>query len=159
MRDAAQPNVKPVSAHKSHIPQRQGEFSRVAASAGKNRPCVAPILPDTLHKVVDRIGTVSRRDKRDRALLLLCWRMALRRSELAALRRSDLTIRPDAVSVRIRRSKTDQLATGKEVAVPSAASKACYDLGPALDAWLAVAPGGDGENPLFCSLHGSKTGA
>jgi integrase len=132
---------------------------RTKAEEGETIRRVAPIMADTLHTLLDRIGTVSVRDKRDRALLLLCWRSALRRSELAALRRSDLTIRPDAVSVRIRKSKTDQLGAGKEIAVPNGASEARYDLVPALEAWLAVAPESDGESALFPSLHGSKTGA
>jgi integrase len=38
------------------------------------------------------------------------------------------------------------------------ASEDSFNPALALNAWLAIAPSGDGESPLFCSLHGSKTG-
>jgi hypothetical protein len=55
--------------------------------------------------------------KRDRALLLLGFALAARRSELVALDVADLEECPDGLRVTIRRSKTDQEAAGAVVAV------------------------------------------
>jgi integrase len=58
------------------------------------------------------------RGQRDRALLLVGWAAALRRSELAALRVDDVRFEPEGAVLTIRRSKTDQDAAGATVAVP-----------------------------------------
>jgi len=56
--------------------------------------------------------------RRDRAILLLGFGAALRRSEIAALRVEDLRFTKRGLLVNIRRSKTDQLGEGVELAVP-----------------------------------------
>lgn len=55
---------------------------------------------------------------RDRALLLLGWAAALRRSELVAIQRSDITDHPKGIMLEIRHSKTDQLGLGRSIPVP-----------------------------------------
>lgn len=55
---------------------------------------------------------------RDRALLSLGWALMARRSELAGLNVEDIEEVMDGLDVTIRRSKTDQLAKGKQVAIP-----------------------------------------
>jgi integrase len=57
--------------------------------------------------------------RRDRALLVLGFAGAFRRSELCALQVEDLVEVPDGLRVLIRRSKTDQTG-GQEVAARSA---------------------------------------
>ncbi len=52
-------------------------------------------------------------------MLLLGWWSALRRSNLAALRWSDITSVPGGIELHIRRSKTDQEGRGAVVFVPS----------------------------------------
>ena len=54
---------------------------------------------------------------RDRALLLLVYTGALRRSELAALDVDDLTDDPHGLVLTIRSSKTDQLGAGDQVGI------------------------------------------
>jgi integrase len=92
---------------------------------------------DPLRTVLARIpGDV--RGVRDRALLLIGWAAALRRSELAALGASDLRFEPDGLIIALRRSKTDQEAAGEAVAVPfGALAETCPVR--AVRAWLAVA--------------------
>ena len=73
---------------------------------------VRPIAVDELSKMVaalaeDLAGT------RDRALLLVGFAGAFRRSELTALDVEDLVISHDGVVVKIRRSKADQEAAGR----------------------------------------------
>lgn len=63
---------------------------------------------------------------RDRALILIGWKAALRRSELAALDLGDIRVESDAaghdgLTVTLDRSKTDQTATGATVWIAGAA--------------------------------------
>ena len=107
---------------------------------------------DALRVVLARIpGNV--RGLRDRALLLIGWAAALRRSELAALRVSDLQFEPNGLIIALRRSKTDQEASGEVVAIPFGAQA---DTCPvrAVHSWLAVV--GD-EGAVFCRIdrHGN----
>ena len=94
-------------------------------------------------------------NSRDRALLLLGFAGGFRRSELCALHVGDLNFTKAGVLVRLRQGKTDQFASGRDVAIPGAAnSKLCPVA--ALRKWLqlvkrrftAVA----NELPLFGSI-------
>lgn len=63
-------------------------------------------------------GQAAARAGRDRAWMLLGFGAFLRKSELAALKRSDIAVGADGVvSVRMRQSKTDQLKRGVTVLV------------------------------------------
>ncbi len=55
---------------------------------------------------------------RDRALLLVGFAGAFRRSELAALDVEDLRFDRRGLTVTLRRSKTDQVGAGRDVAIP-----------------------------------------
>ncbi len=57
--------------------------------------------------------------KRDRAILLLGFAAALRRSEIAEIQVGDLGFEKRGLRITIRRSKTDQEAEGAEIAVPA----------------------------------------
>jgi site-specific recombinase XerD len=59
------------------------------------------------------------RGLRDRALLLLGFAAALRRSELVALNVDDIEENAEGILVIIRRSKTDQEGAGDFVSHPS----------------------------------------
>jgi integrase len=60
-------------------------------------------------------------DVRDRAILLLGFAAAMRRSEIVALDVADLAFASEGVSVLIRRSKTDQEGAGALLGVPFSA--------------------------------------
>jgi site-specific recombinase XerD len=93
-------------------------------------------LPDTL------LG------KRNRALLLLGFAGAFRRSELVGLNVADLEFCEDGVKVMLRKSKTDQQGAGMVKAIPfSAPAQAGYCPVRALRAWLEAA--GITEGPIF----------
>jgi site-specific recombinase XerD len=62
---------------------------------------------------------------RDRALVLLGFAAALRRSELVALDAQDLQFVKEGVLVNLRRSKTDQEGEGRRIAVPYGRTSAC----------------------------------
>ena len=86
----------------------------VGTAPRRASPATADVITDMLrHCPGDTL-----RGKRDRALLLLGFAAALRRSELVALQVTDLSETEDGLRVLIRRSKTDQEGQGATVAVP-----------------------------------------
>lgn len=90
---------------------------------------------------------------RDRALLLVGFAGAFRRSELVALSVEDLADTADGLIVTIRRSKTDQEGAGRTVGIPYGSDPASCPV-RAVRAWLAS--GGISDGALFRSVtrHG-----
>ena len=92
---------------------------------------------------------------RDRAILLLGFAAAMRRSEIVSLTPADIEFVPEGLKVTIRKSKTDQVGAGQTVAVPFGSSPATCPVA-ALKAWMALCTpmGPDGSTctpvgPLF----------
>lgn len=77
----------------------------------------APATVDVIHALMARIAPETLQGKRDRALLLLGFAGAFRRSELVAITVEDLTFSEEGVDVFLPKSKTDQEAKGQSVAV------------------------------------------
>jgi integrase len=76
---------------------------------------------------------------RDRAILMLGWSGALRRSEIVALDRGDLRLVPQGVEITLRRSKTNQEGEHERIGIPYApANMPCAVR--ALIMWLDLAP-------------------
>ncbi len=78
---------------------------------------VQPAVTSVIYKLVDPLGT-SLIDLRDRALILLGFAGAFRRSELAQLQLTDITETEDGLRVRLRHSKTDQEGEGFVKGIP-----------------------------------------
>ena len=78
---------------------------------------VRPAVTSIIYKLVDPLG-ISLIDQRDRALILLGFAGAFRRSELAQLRLSDITETEDGLRVVLRQSKTDQEGEGYVKGIP-----------------------------------------
>jgi integrase len=76
---------------------------------------------------------------RDRALILLGFVGAFRRSELVALNRDDLTFVKEGIVVRIKRSKTDQEGRGTEKAIPYSSLPTLCPV-RAILAWIEATP-------------------
>ena len=74
---------------------------------------------------------------RDRALLLLGFAGAMRRSELVGLDVADITEGTDGLIVRLRRSKTDQEGAGRTVGIPFGSNLATCPV-RAWRAWLEL---------------------
>jgi integrase len=87
---------------------------------------------------------------RDRALLLLGFSGAFRRSELVGLDREDLAITSEGVTVTLRRSKTDQQGQGRRVGIPYGSRPGTCPV-RAIMAWLEAA--GIERGPLFVGLN------
>ncbi|WP_227869698.1 site-specific integrase [Undibacterium parvum] len=73
---------------------------------------------------------------RDKALLLIGFAGAFRRSELVALRIEDVTTYDTGLEILIRRSKTDQEGEGRTVFIPNAKGNRCPV--KALKRWLEL---------------------
>jgi integrase len=106
-----------------------------------------PLLPCDLRRMLGQLA-LDRRGLRDRALVLLGFAAALRRSELVSLDVDDLTFMPEGMTVRVRRSKTDQVGAGRSVAVPLGQGEFCAVA--AVQAWLSGAQLTSG--PIFRSV-------
>lgn len=78
---------------------------------------VQPAVTSILAKVVDPL-TGSLIDVRDRALLLVGFAGAFRRSELAQLRLTDISETEDGLRIALRKSKTDQGGDGAVKGIP-----------------------------------------
>jgi len=121
----------------------------------------APALPHAAREAaVVREAIVAR----ERAMLLVGFGAALRRSELVGLAIGDAELVPDkGLLLTIRRSKTDQHGAGQRVAVLANRSEPDCCPVAALDAWMhhrRTAPDLDwtasaamrAERPLFCAV-------
>jgi integrase len=83
---------------------------------------------------------------RDKALLLIGFAGAFRRSELVTLRMDDITPHAHGIDLLIRRSKTDQEGEGRTVFIPLASAEERCPV-RALQRWLELA--GIVDGPLF----------
>jgi site-specific recombinase XerD len=125
----------------------------------------APAVPDLLRLMLaKRASSAQPLGARERAMLLLGFGAALRRTELVGLRLGDVERVPDkGLLLTIGRSKTDQHGKGQRVAVWANPTEPGFCPAASLDAWLAhrrTAPDLDwtasasarGERPLFCAV-------
>jgi len=76
-----------------------------------------PISIEDLHVIVAALPDGGK-GVRDRAILLLGFAGAFRRSELTALDVADLSVTSEGLTVTLRRSKTDQEGAGRKVGIP-----------------------------------------
>lgn len=107
----------------------------------------------SLHRVVDAIGERALIDLRDRAIILLGFAGALRRSELARLDVADVERTGRGLLLTIREAKGDRARRGETVAVPRGRTRCPV---AALDAWLAAAEIDAG--PVFVRCDGGRLG-
>ncbi len=93
---------------------------------------VTPLLKTDLVNITKKLtGLIGLRDK---TLLLIGFAGAFRRSELVAIQVEDIRFVPEGVVIRVRRSKTDQIGLGRNVAIPTVKGRYCPVR--ALKAWL-----------------------
>ena len=104
---------------------------------GTEQASKQPLFTDDLRKMVDALP-LTPIGVRDRAILLLGFAGAFRRSELALLETAQLNLSREGLVVRVSRSKTDQEARGREVAIPYGSDPATCPV-RAIRAWLDAA--------------------
>jgi integrase len=118
---------------------------------GLNQRQARPLLRDDLFAILDRM-TERPKDIRDRALLLLGFATAMRRSELVALEVEDIERVERGLLVNVRRSKTDQDGRGRQIAVPFGRTRHCPV--KALDDWLTFSQVSSGRIFRGMNRHG-----
>jgi site-specific recombinase XerD len=101
----------------THSPIVRNTMKGIRRTLGTAPVQKAPTLTDDIRAMVDQtdagiIGT------RDRALILLGFAGAFRRSELVALDVADCAFGRDGLTVTLRRSKTDQDGAGRKIGIP-----------------------------------------
>jgi integrase len=153
------------------IRQRLAAISVQHQRAGQDSPCAHRLVRDVIRGISREKGVAPVKKsaattdvvrsllvaiegddvaaRRDRAIVLLGFAAALRRSELAALRVEDLRWSKEGLLVRIARSKTDQTGEGVDLAVPYVGTQALC-AARAVKRYLAAAAIESG--PLFRSL-------
>lgn len=109
----------------------------------------APAVTDDIRAMIEATdaGTIG---ARDRALVLLGFAGAFRRSELVLLDVEDCVFSKDGLTVTLRRSKTDQEGQGRKVGIPYGSNPETCPV-RILQAWLEEA--GVSAGPLFRSLN------
>lgn len=111
----------------------------------------APLLLDDVERLVASLPVagwpMAVLGVRDRALLVMGWVGAFRRSELVGLVMSDVKLHPeDGLHVLLRRSKTDQEAQGMVRALPYARRRPLLCAPCAYLAWAHLVIGWDGTD-------------
>ena len=109
----------------------------------------APTLTDDIRAMVDATDT-GIIGIRDRALLLLGFAGAFRRSELVALDLADCVFGKDGLTITLRRSKTDQDGAGRKIGIPYGSNPETCPV-RTVQAWLEIA--GINSGPLFPSIN------
>jgi len=128
-------------------------FKGVRRTHGSAQTRKPPVLVEDLRRMLAGASA------RDRALVLLGWAAALRRSELVALQVGDVEFVPQGLVVTLRRSKTDRAGVGRTIAVPFGRDSELCPVA-SVRAWLRnVDPKENG--PMFRSIdrHGNIGGA
>jgi integrase len=153
------------------IGRRLASVSKAHQAAGFDSPCRTALVRDTLAGIRRTHGTAQTRkaavrvrhlrravhelrgdmrDLRDKALLLLGYAGALRRSELVGLDVADLDFTDEGLKLTVRRSKTDQEAAGFVKAI-GRGTRADTCPVRALRTWLDAA--GIGAGPVFRQIR------
>ncbi len=118
-------------------PLVQTVFKGIQRKIGTKTDAKKPILVDDLRVFLETLP-VSLAGLRDRALLLVGFAGAFRRSELVSIDVEDLETVPEGFVVHLKRSKTDPYRHGRKVGIPYGTSeKTCPVV--ALETWLIVA--------------------
>jgi integrase len=134
----------PVPTAEAHVAETVAGMRRHASEAGelpvKKLAATADILRDILSHIPDDLPGL-----RDRALLLLGFAGALRRSELAAVRVEHLEPRERGLRLTLPRSKGERAGRAVTVAIPYGRTELCPVR--ALHRWQDAA--GITEGPLF----------
>jgi site-specific recombinase XerD len=114
----------------------------------------APAVDEEIKRMVNAVEPQTLKGLRDRALLLLGFAGAFRRSELVALDTEHLTERAEGLDVLIASSKTDQEGAGQVLAIPRV-EHSPYCPVQAVSDWMVAA--GISSGAVFRSMHRGDT--
>lgn len=123
----------------------QTVFKGIQRKIGTKPNSKRPILITDLQTILATLPN-SLAGLRDKALLLVGFAGAFRRSELVSIDVEDLQTVPEGFVVLIRRSKTDPNREGRKVGIPYGSSEDTCPV-TALETWLTIA--GLATGPVF----------
>lgn len=153
------------------IQRRLNAIAEAHKAVGLNSPTHHAIVANTMKGIRRTIGTaptqkvaaltndiramVDATDAsliglRDRALILLGFAGAFRRSELVGLTVEDCTFGKDGLTITLRRSKTDQAGAGRKIGIPYGSNPETCPV-RIIRAWIEHA--GITGGPLFRSIN------
>lgn len=112
-------------------------MSGIRRALGRAQTQKAPAVTEVIRAMLDTLGS-GPAGLRDRALLLIGFAGAFRRSELVALDIADLAFVPSGVVITLRRSKTDQEGQGRNIGIPMGLFVATCPV-RALRSWIEAA--------------------
>jgi integrase len=118
----------------------------------------APATAERITAMLSHVQGDGIKAVRDRAVLLLGFASAMRRSELVALQVEDIERKEDGLLLTIRRSKTDQDGAGVTIAIPRGQSEGTCPVA-AVEAWLAAAGIESGNVFRSITRHGAVNGS
>ncbi|WP_406083093.1 tyrosine-type recombinase/integrase [Micromonospora zamorensis] len=133
----------------------RGYRKRYASTGGTAKRAPALTL-NALRAMVATLDPATLVGVRDRAVIVLGFAMAARRSEIAALNLADLEPHPEGIQVTVRLSKTDKDGHGRIVAVPYGSNLATCPVRSVAQWREALAHHGRDTGPLFLRIdrHG-----
>ena len=126
--------------------------ARGVAQRGKDA-----ILTDDLRALVGVLDDRRLIGLRDRALLLVGFAGAFRRSEIVSLDVEDVRFVDAGLEVHLRRSKTDQAGEGRLIGLPYGSNRATCPV-RSLQAWIAAAEFAEGPIFRHVDRHGRIAG-
>lgn len=141
---------QPNPCEKEPVPATIKGIERTAGTAVKGK---APANLDTVERLVCAFPLTTMEGLRNRALVLLGFAGAFRRSELVGVDVSHLAWSDDGVVVNVPHSKTDQRGEGRTKPIPFVSGTSCA--ATALKAWLVAA--GIKDGPVFRPLSRDST--
>jgi site-specific recombinase XerD len=119
---------------------------------GSEQAAKRAILTEDLRRMV-RALPATLAGTRDRAILLVGFAGAFRRSELVALDVVDLKVNTGGLEVTVRKSKTDQEGVGRQVGIPRSRKGSATCPVVAIEEWLKI--GGITKGAVFRGIdHG-----
>ena len=118
---------------------------------GKPQTQAAPLCRDDIILVLNAIPD-DLRGCRDKAVLLIGFCAALRRSELCRIRHADLQFTAEGLILTLPRSKTDQTGEGRKIGIPHGRGRICPV--QTLKGWLERS--GITEGFIFRAVSGGK---
>ncbi|MEO5333170.1 MAG: hypothetical protein H7839_14215 [Magnetococcus sp. YQC-5] len=92
---------------------------------GSQQRQVTPAIREDIIAMVKHATGAGPKETRDRALLLLGFAGAFRRSELVALNVEDIQEVREGLTITLQRSKTDQEGCGRKIGIPFARGAHC----------------------------------
>jgi integrase len=137
----------------THHPMVKVVWEGIRRTHGRPQRAVAPATTDVIRAMVATLDSGRLIGVRDRALLLLGFAGAFRRSELVSLDVADIVDCEEGLRVTLRRSKTDQEGRGYTKGIPYGSNPATCPV-RAWRAWLEAS--GITDGPAFRSVdrHG-----